>query len=61
MEAILSSPWFWLVVVGGGAIILGAVIAFGQARTSKLTNSEEAVRDAGTRRVYAEEDKRPDL
>ena len=56
MEGLFSSPWLWLVIVGGGALLIGLFMAYGQARTKNLTTGEKAARDAGTRQVYADDD-----
>jgi hypothetical protein len=51
-----SAPWaLWVAL---GTVILGLVIAYGMLRTARRTRAEKAVTEAGTRRIYQEEDQR---
>jgi hypothetical protein len=45
----------WVILVVGGTIVLGLVIAWGAWRTGRRTPAEKAIRDAGTREVYKRE------
>ena len=52
-----SGPWLWLLIVFGGALILGLAIAYGTAQSRKRNppELERAGREA-TRRMYHDEE-----
>ncbi|HVX81877.1 MAG: hypothetical protein ACTHOR_14825 [Devosia sp.] len=54
----MYDTWPWLVAVLG-FIILGALIAYGMRRNRERTPVERAATEAGTRRLYEEEERRP--
>jgi hypothetical protein len=57
----ILGPYLWLFAVLGGAVLLGAAIAYGMRRTARRSAAEQARTEAATRRDYAEEDaERPD-
>jgi hypothetical protein len=47
----------WLVVLVGGIIILGLVIAYAMKRSARTTPREELRGEAGARTIYRAEDK----
>lgn len=51
------SPIIWLVLVGGGVIVLGLVMAYGMARNRTRSAAEKKLTDDGTRAVYRAEDR----
>jgi hypothetical protein len=56
MEGFFATPWFWLVIVGGGALLIGVFMAVGQARNKNMTPEQKVARDVGTRQIYAEDE-----
>lgn len=57
MSIMWASPW--ILVVSGGAVLLGLVLAYGIWKGSKLTPSEEEASQEGTKRVYGAQAKPP--
>lgn len=51
-----TGSWLWLFVVFGGAVVLGLAIAWGMARSGRLTAQQKMAREEGTQRVYDEEE-----
>jgi len=54
-----NSQWPWLLVLVVIFIARG-VIAYARARNRQRTPAERAATEAGTRKIYREEEKRPD-
>lgn len=52
---ITSPEWLWGFLIIG----LGIALAYGIIRTRHRTPSEKLIRDEGTKRVYEEENKKP--
>jgi cytochrome c-type biogenesis protein CcmH/NrfF len=50
-------PWFFAVVIG--AVILGAIIAWGMMRNRQRTPIERATTEAATHQNYKAEDRTP--
>lgn len=46
--------YLWLFTTAGGALILGAVLAYVITHNRRLSASDKAKRDAKTRRLYHE-------
>ncbi len=53
-QDLAAAPWALFVIFG--AIILGGVLAYGSYMTSKRTQREKELTEAGTRAEYARED-----
>jgi hypothetical protein len=55
-----TGPAFWLIMVVGGAVLLGVALAYGLISTRKRRENPVAQRltDAATREVYREEEDR---
>ena len=51
-----SGSYLWLIVVLGGAILLGAAIAYGMYRSRRRSLAEQIHTEAATRDEYAKED-----
>lgn len=56
----MDLSFIWFIAVVGGTAVLGIVIAYIMLTRSGLTREEEARHDLGTRRIYEEEDRKPD-
>lgn len=52
---LLTTPWF--IVVVGGFIALGLALAWGMRKERRRSSMARSLRDAGTRRVYQEEER----
>lgn len=54
-----SGPILWIIVIAGGALILGAVIAYGMMRNRAATPAEDAASERRTRELYHKDESRP--
>ncbi len=54
------AAWGWLIGVGGGILLLGLAIAYGSGmwRRARQTGVPDAGREAATREVYRQEQRR---
>ncbi|WP_315927853.1 hypothetical protein [Mesorhizobium sp. SP-1A] len=50
------ADYLWLFATGGGAIILGAAIAYALLRGRRLTHGEQAAQDRKVDKLYSERD-----
>jgi hypothetical protein len=50
-------PILWLLVVGGGTVILGLAIVYGMSRNSTRTPAEKRLTEASTRAEYRAEER----
>ncbi len=48
----------WAIILAGGVIVLGLVIAYGEIRNRKRTSRERALTEAATHRLYEEEERK---
>lgn len=51
-------PILWIIAILGGAIILGAAIAYGTMKNRKVTRAEEFASERKTREIYHKDEPR---
>lgn len=52
-----SGPFFWLILLTLGVIILGVAMAYGLYRSQQRSRAEKALTEAATHEEYEREDR----
>ncbi|GAB1580353.1 MULTISPECIES: hypothetical protein [Phyllobacteriaceae] len=51
----MPENFLWFLIVAGGPVLLGALIAYGMMKTRRLRRDEREARDRATRKLYGDE------